>query len=88
LIVAFFITSQAFGQALGPLEVNIQGTIFDRHEPPGPTTSVSEPFDFSSNRGAKVILSASSVETGFNIAIFTSDPDSVLFNTFQVPGGV
>lgn len=85
LLGAFFVASDALAQT-GALEVNIQGTIFDRHEPPGPTTSVSELFDFSSGKGAKVILSASSTETNFNIAIFTNDPNSILFNTFQVPG--
>jgi len=84
LLGAFFTGSEAFAQT-GALEVNIQGTIFDRHEPPEPTTAVSEPFDFSSGTGTRVMISSTS-DVGFNIAIFTNDPNSTLFNTFQVPG--
>ena len=60
--------------------VNVQGTVFDRNEPPGPSRTISDPL------GAKLILSPDSSKTGFNAALFTENPASPLFQLFQFPG--
>ena len=63
-----------------PLSVNVQGTVFDRSEPPGPTKSLSEPL------AARLIFSPDSSQTGFNIVLFADGSQSALFKMFEYPG--
>jgi hypothetical protein len=76
LFGVFFIASQSLAQT-GILNVKIEGTIFDRNEPPAPPIKITTT--------GKVAVSSSS-DIGFNVALFSDDPQSPLFTRFEYPG--
>jgi len=77
LLIGVLFTASPLIAQTGALSVKITGTMFDRHEPPGSPTPI--------NTTGKIVLSNTS-DAGFNVAIFTNDPNSELFNAFQIPG--
>ncbi|MBI3694274.1 MAG: hypothetical protein HY238_05480 [Acidobacteria bacterium] len=80
LLLFVFCGASVYAQT-GMVAVNLQGAMFDRSEPPGPAVPVVESIPI----GAKVIISPTS-DAGFNLALFTDNPNSTLFKAFRYPG--
>ncbi len=80
LLLVLLISAGAYGQD-GALAVSLQGSIFDRGEPPEPAVPVLE----TGGLGPQLVISPAS-DAGFNLALFTENSTSMLFKMFRYPG--